>query len=332
MQSPNKKVSYSHLTEEQRVQLAGFLRAKIKKKEIARLLGKDPSTIRRELRRNKTNNKTGYDARVARRKTKARRVKANKRFRKIENNPRLRKYVLKKIKKYWSPEQVAGRLKRERKKSAICHETIYQYIYTKKSKLKRYLRCQKGKYRRRYGSKKAEIAREEAKKKRIDVRPPIVDQRQRIGDWEGDTIRGAERTTAILTHVERKSGYLIADKLDKATAECTKNIITKRFMNIPKSKRYTITYDNGNEFSFHDMIEEKMKTDIYFAYPYHSWERGTNENTNGLLRQFFPKKTPFRNVTQKEINKKVWLINTRPRKRLSYLTPHEMFRKACTLD
>lgn len=325
------KVPYTHLTSNQRVELAALVRVKVKLKDIARQLGKAPSSITRELQRN--GNSDGYRAITARRRTKERRISANKRFRKIENNERLRRYTVNKLKKCWSPEQIAGRLKKEYGKTVVCHETVYQWIYKEENDLKKYLRCRKGRYRRRYGTKECKKAKEEAKKKRIDIRPDIVERRERIGDWEGDTIRGLEKKIAILTHVERRSGYLLADKLEHATAEQTKEIAVKRFKLIPKKKRHTITYDNGSEFSFHDMIEDQTKTEIYFAYPYHAWERGANENANGLLRQFFPKKMPFRDIRQREIQKAVYLINTRPRKRLSYLTPCEVFKnKSCTLD
>ena len=151
--------------------------------------------------------------------------------------------------------------------------------------------------------------------------------KHRIGDWEGDTVIGIDRKPAILTHVERKSGLLLADKLDRATAEITKQTTIDRFNKIPKNKKYTITYDNGSEFSEHKTTQEKTKLDIYFAYPYHSWERGCNENANGLLRQFFPKKTLFATITQEQINQAVRLINNRPRKRLNYLTPYEVFNQ-----
>ena len=153
-------------------------------------------------------------------------------------------------------------------------------------------------------------------------------KRARIGDWEGDTIIGKERTIHILTHVDRKSGLLLADKLDRGTAEITKNKTIQSFKRIPKNKKHTITYDNGVTFSDYEMTEKKTGIEIFFANPYHSWERGTNENTNGLLRQFFPKKSSFVNITQGQIDRVCNLINNRPRKRLGYLTPNEVFRQS----
>ena len=206
--------------------------------------------------------------------------------------------------------------------------TIYQWIYTRKKCLKKYLRGKKGKYKKKRGTAIREKQRELAKRRRIDQRPLIVKTRERIGDWEGDTIVGKEKTQRILTHVERKSGYAMACKLDKVTAEIVENKTVEIFKKIPKSKRHTITYDNGIEFGGDDtFIEDKVKVEVYRANPYHSWERGSNESWNGLLREFFPKKTFSANITQKEVDRAVRLINHRPRKRLNYLTPYEVFVK-----
>ena len=173
-----------------------------------------------------------------------------------------------------------------------------------------------------------EKAREYGKKRWIGERPEVINDRARIGDWEGDTIIGAERTKRILTHVERKTGYLIADFLPKVSAEIVAEKIAKNFKKLPREKRRSITYDNGTEFSAHETIEKKTKAIVYFANQYHSWERGTNENTNGLLRQFFPKKSSFATVNQDDVDRATKLLNRRPRKRLCYLTPKEMFH--CT--
>lgn len=266
-----------------------------------------------------------YYARKSKRLARDKRIKANARFRKIENDKFLRKYIFKKLKKYWSPEQIAGKWNDRHKRKKVCKDTIYKYIYEKRKDLVKYLRCQKGNYRRRYGTKIREKQREEQKKRRIDQRPEEVNQRTRIGDWEGDTIIGKDRKPAILTHVERKSGLLLADKLERATAEATDQATTRRFKRIPKDKRMTMTYDNGSTFSSHELTERKTGMTIYFAHPYHSWERGCNENANGLLRQFFPKKTKFATITQRDIQKAVRLLNHRPRKRLNYKTPYEVF-------
>lgn len=323
-------MSYTHFKPEQRNELSILLRAGHSQKEAAKLLGKTASAVCQELKRNPANTKIGYDAGLAKKKTEERRMEANRRFRKIENDPWLRSYIIKKLKKYWSPEQISGRLKRKwpnEKDKHIGKDSIYKFIYDQRKDLVKYLRCQKGKYRRRYGARIREKQREELKKKRIDKRPAIVEKRERIGDWEGDTIVGAERTKQILTHVERKSGLLLADKLERATAEETKIKTVARFDTVPKEKKHTLTYDNGTTFAEYEMTEKKTGIEIFFANAYHSWERGSNENANGLLRQFFPKKTSFAMITQRQIDEVCGLINNRPRKRLGYLTPNEVFRQ-----
>jgi|SRR3989344_9161298 len=313
-------MSYKHFTKDDRIKLSALLKAGTRKETIGRILHKDGVSIWREIKRNSVHGK--YLPTVAKRLSQERKTHRKK---KIENDQVLKKYILRKLKLCWSPEQIAGRLRRE--DIVLCHETIYGYIIRHK-KLKKYLRCQKGKYRRRYGTVPREKAREYEKKKWIGERPAIINQRSRIGDWEGDTIVGKERTQRILTHVERVTGYLIADKLDVVTSETVAEKTIKHFKKFPKQKRKSVTYDNGTEFSSHEIIERKTKASVYFANPYHSWERGTNENTNGLIRQFFPKKSFFAKVTQVEVDRVAKLLNRRPRKRLSYLTPFETFH--CT--
>jgi IS30 family transposase len=320
-------MSHKHITSFQKNELSVLLRAGLKQNRIAKLLGKTPSAIYQELKRNRCNNQIGYSSKIAKRKTKERRILANSRFKKIENNKWLRRYTIKKLKLYWSPEQISGRLRTDYindKSKQIGKDSIYKYVYNQRKDLVKYLRCQKGKYRRRYGTRIREKQREEQKKRRIDVRPEIVEKRERIGDWEGDTVIGKDKSH-ILTHVERKSGYGLADKLEKGLAELTRKKTEERFNSLPKSKKHTITYDNGSTFAEYELTEKNTGVIIYFANIYHSWERGCNENFNGLLRQFFPKKSSFANITQEDIDKVIKLINNRPRKRLDYKTPAEMF-------
>ena len=323
-------MSYKHFKSSERNELAVLLRTGFSQKKIALIIGKTASAVCQELKRNPTANKSGYDALVAKSKTKKRRVMANQRFRKIEYNTWLKDYTIRKLKKYWSPEQISGRLKRKwphDKSRHVGKDTIYAFVYSKRKDLVKYLRCQKGKYRRRYGTRIREKRREESKKKRIDKRPQIVETRERIGDWEGDTIVGGEKTKHILTHVERKSGLLLADKLEQGTAMLTKQKTIERFKTIPKNKKYTLTYDNGVTFSDYELTEKETGIEIFFANPYHSWERGCNESANGLLRQFFPKKSSFAIITQRLIDEACTLINNRPRKRLGYSTPNEVFHR-----
>ncbi|MFC1609163.1 IS30 family transposase, partial [Patescibacteria group bacterium] len=241
-------MSQCHITPEQRNELSVLLRAGILQKDIAKILGKSPSGISQEISRNSVDGK--YHAGKAKKKTKERRIRANQRFRKIRNNEWLRGYIIRKLLLYWSPEQISGRLKidyPDDKSKRIGKDSIYDFIYSKRKDLVKHLRCQKGKYRRRYGTRIREKEREKLKKKRIDTRPTVVEKRGRIGDWEGDTIVGKDNSH-ILTHVDRKSGLLIADKLMRGTADLTKEKVVERFSKLPKFKRKTITYDNGSTF------------------------------------------------------------------------------------
>jgi transposase, IS30 family len=322
------RVSHKHLTNSDRAKLAILLRTgRYTQKQIAALIGKSPSAICRELKRNKT--QKGYNTRIASQKTRKRRHEANQAHRKLLPGSPLTKYVTGKIKLYWSPEQTSGRLRYEGAGLTVSYPTIYAYV-KQHAELKQYLR-HPSRYRRRYGTKKREKQRELAKKCWIDARPDTVNQRSRIGDWEGDTVLGDRAHKArLLTYVDRKSGKSMALKLSgglglaKQVADATGKIFVSK---IPKKKRLTMTYDNGSEFNEHEVIERTARMNIYFAHPYHSWERGTNENTNGLYRQFFPKKTDLTNVSQKDIDRVTKLINNRPRKRHNYRTPNEVFKE-----
>jgi IS30 family transposase len=241
----------------------------------------------------------------------------------------LRAWVTSGLKKHWSPEQIAGRYSKK-EGVTLSHETVYQFVYQKRPDLLQYLRRQKSKYRRRRGSV-ARIARNRATKiKRIDKRPAVVDRRSRVGDWEGDTVIGKEKTQRILTHVERKSGYAFADKLEVVSAEIVAKKTMQRFKQLPKKVRKSLTRDNGTEFGDFDRdLERHTGLSVYRANAYHSWERGTNENWNGLLRQYFPKGSAFATVTQTDVTRAVREINDRPRKRLGYATPREVFMACC---
>jgi IS30 family transposase len=315
---------YTHITKEQRFKMQSWLEIGMEQKEIADRIFKDKSAISREINRN-TNTSGKYTAGLADKASRRRRMEGKKTTRKLIKDKKLRRVVLSLLSKKKSPEQIAGRRKRE--KSYVVHETLYNYIYDCKPEWKIYLRQKKGRYRRRHGTKARENKREEAKKRRIDERPAVVELRKEIGHWEGDTIRGKEKTTGIATHVERVSGYAIADKLDHVTAKNLKEKTTTSFTRIPREKKKTETLDNGIEFLEYELLEKETGIQIYFAYPYHSWERGSNENFNGLLRQYFPKGSAFATVTQKDAALAIRELNHRPRKRLNYLTPYEVFVK-----
>lgn len=325
---------YHHITKEERIQLAALKRAGSTNGMIALELGRHPSTIGRELRKHAAEIAPAtvvYRPGAAHRRAKERRAALNRQRRKIVSGSGLVTLIEEKLHQYWSPEQIVGRLRKERRnRNQVCHETIYQWVYRERRDLISFLRLsQKRRFRRRHGTRERARRREEVKKRWIEERPKVVETRGRLGDWEGDTVLGVEKTVRLLTHTERQSGYLIVRKLQRSTAEETSRAVRQVFSRLPKRKRHTATYDNGPEFADHETIERDSAVTIYFARPYHSWERGTNENTNGLLRQFFPKKTPFADIRPRTIARVVRLLNARPRKRLRYQTPHERFMNRC---
>jgi IS30 family transposase len=328
---------YTHLSLDERQKLDAWKEAGLTQGEMARRLGRSASTIGRELTRNGEPRSNWHDAKKADRFRHERRRDVNQTIHtKLIAGSSLTAYVEEKTRSHWSPEQIAGRLKCEKRKSrnkkgkTVSHERIYVWIYRERKDLIPFLcHSKKRRYRRRNGTKQREMRREEAKKKRIDTRPKDIEKRKELGRWEGDTIVGKEKTQRILTHVERKSRFTCADKIERATAEAINRASVKRLKRFPKRKRQTSTYDNGIEFSAHEKTEQDAQIKIYFAFPYHSWERGTNENTNGLLREFFPKGSPFKDVTQRDLDRAVRFLNTRPRKCLKYLTPEEVFNERC---
>lgn len=314
-------MTHKHIGGEDWPVIARMLKAGFSGVEIARTLGKDPSAVNRHIKQH--GGRDGCDTREVRRKKHHGRIAAMDSIR-VLKGALLRK-VISLLKEHYSPEQIAGVL--EQRESTIVTSTIYRYIKERAPHLKKFLRSQKGKYRRKRGTKKREKVRELAKKRRIDERPKVVERRGRIGDFEGDTMLGRDKRVRITTLVDRRSGYLIAYLLPKHNAELLTKLAVQRLKRLPKDKRRTLTLDNGTEFSDWERLEKQTGMTIYFAYPYHSWERGTNENTNGLLRQYFPKSMDFNLITPKELADVVKRLNDRPRKRLKFKSPRQLFMK-----
>jgi IS30 family transposase len=322
---------YHHFTPNEQYVIAHLTSAGFSQREIGRRIGRHHTSIGREVRRNRPTYADDavywYDA--AEFYANERRHRPRHRRRQHET---LRSYVMSKLRLDWSPEAIAGRLRVDYPNDAsmrLCHETIYRWIYEdsrNKGDLHRHLRRRR-KYRRRqkrYGSGRRFIPDRVS----IDLRPPLVGTRERFGDWEGDTMEGGKGTSHLATHVERKSRYLIAAKLtDKKALTMTAQSITL-FRKLPRRLRQTLTVDNGKEFSRFKEIEAKTDLVVYFADPYAAWQRGTNENTNGLLRYYFPKGTDFRNVSEKDLALVVRKLNNRPRKCLNYQTPREVLGQA----
>jgi IS30 family transposase len=299
--------------------IARMLKAEYSYSEIARTINKNVGSVSRHVREN--GGRDRYDIKEVKRRKRYKRIEAMDGIRILKGS--LLRSVTKLLKEHLSPEQIEGVLKK--KGRLISSTTIYRYIKERAPHLKMYLRSQKGKYRRKRGTKQREYERELAKKRRIDERPEIINRRGRIGDFEGDTMLGRDKRIRIVTYVDRKSGYLISFLLPRMNAELLSTFTVQAFKKISKGKKKTITFDNGIEFSAWENIEKKTNMTIYFAYPYHSWERGTNENTNGLIRQYFPKKYDFNLISTKELDYVVQKLNNRPRKRLGFKTPKEVF-------
>ncbi len=297
--------------------ISRMLRAGYGIRAIAQVIGKDHSAVSRHVRTN--GGRDGYDVREVRRRKRMVRVNAMNGIRVLKGA--LLRTVTRMLREHQSPEQIAGVL------GTINASTIYRYIKEHAPHFKQYLRSQKGKYRRRYGTKIREKAREQAKKRRIDERPKVVERRGRLGDWEGDIMQGRDKRVRIVTFVDRRSGYLVAYLLPQMRAELLTTLALQHFRRIPRTKRKTFTLDNGPEFADWERLEKKSGAIVYFAYPYHFWERGTNENTNGLLRQYFPKSYDFNCITEEELARVVRRLNDRPRKRLGFKSPRRVFLK-----
>ena len=309
-------MSYKQLTEIERYQIQSFLKAGYTKKKIAQELGRHPSTIGRELNRN--TGLRGYRPQQAQRLAEDRKklhghtLISHSTWQDIEHL----------LRNEWSPEQISGWFKKASSQS-VSPEWIYQYMLNNKKSggdLHTYLRCQK-KRKKRYGSRDQ---RGQLKNRvSIDERPAIVDERQRVGDWEMDLIIGRSGGSVLMTAVERKTRFTVIALAPDKTAEAVKNAILGALIPLA-SQVETLTYDNGKEFAQHDVIAEQLQAKRYFAHPYHSWERGLNENTNGLIRQYVPKGTCFDGMTLENIQGIMDKLNNRPRKCLDFRTPNQV--------
>lgn len=312
-------MNYKQLTQEERYQIYALMKANHNQKDIANILGRSASSISREIKRNK--GLKGYRPKQAQRLMLHRRVTASKSI-KITNV--VKGWIEDLLFQDLTPEQIAGRLALEGK-IQLHHESIYRYIYQDKAngghlyqKLTR--ACKK--YKKRYGSydKRGQLVNRIS----IDERPDIVDSKSRIGDWEGDTVIGKGRKNAFVTMVERKTLFTVVKRIESKHADITADALIASMMYL-KASVHTITLDNGKEFAQHERIGNALGASVYFAHPYSSWERGINENTNGLLRRYFPKGTDFMMLSEEEIQTAVNKLNHRPRKTRGYKTPYELF-------
>jgi IS30 family transposase len=324
---------YKHFTSDERDALQVMKDRGLDKKSMARILCKDPSSIYRELDRN-ANHRCYISGKAE--------ITAHKRRWESCSRPKLgNKLLVQEIENYffgkdYSPEQISGVLVLQNpgdKSFHISHETIYKHLYSQKhnrSDLKIHFRHgHRIRHKRLSGNDKRGIIKD---RKFIDDRPAIVEEKTRCGDWEGDTIEGAGKKGYVATFVDRKTKFLVAFPLKYKQAELIVDGARKAFANLPTLQKMTLTVDNGKEFSRHADLGKVIGMDVYFAHPYHSWERGLNEHTNGLLRQYLPKKRSLDTLTKRELAYIVDRINNRPRKSLGYRTPFEMFyRKSFAL-
>jgi len=307
-------MSHHHLSRDERALLAALLRAKHCQSECARLLGVHRSTISRELKRSPGE----YRVASAEKHASSLRNGSKRAQRKIESSRTLGIRIVRLLNLGRSPEQISEEI------GFVSDDAIYAWIERSRKDLA-VLLPQRGKVRHRYGKDTGEVQGWTKLVRNIGTRPKIVEKRIRVGDWEGDTIVGRDRAR-LLVHVDRKSRFIVSKIMPNGSADTTHVATVASLRGLPL---HTITYDRGSEFALWKMIERDTGARIYFANAHHPWERGTSENSNGLLRRFFPKGTPLGQRLQRELDKAVWLINHRPRKCLNWKTPCQVFGHCC---
>jgi len=317
-------MKYRQITSGERYAIAALRRRRLSIRAIAAEVGRSPATISREIRRN-LSTQGRYDAQRAHSYAVARRRRSRRNAR---IGPETWQVVDRYLRLEWSPDQVSGFLRDERI-LRVSHEAIYVHVWADKragGDLWKHMRQATKRRRKRYGA--YDSRGRLAGKRHISERPAQVEERIEVGHWEIDTVMGSEHgKNSVVTMVERATGYLVMGKLARhcaaeATARCIE-IIEREGGRVA-----TITADNGTEFHSYKQIEAATGVDFYFATPHHSWERGTNENTNGLIRQYLPKRTSFAHITQADCDRIAARLNSRPRKRYGYRTPEECYARS----
>ena len=314
---------YRQLTEEDRIEIYAMKQAGKKQNEIAFRLGVHPSTISRELVRN--TGLRGYRPKQAQQKTLHRRFTARKA---VKMTSETIDYIECKLRQEHSPEQIAERMKLETDwhGPSVSHERICRHIWRDKAgggRMYKHLRIGGTKQRRKRRNSR-DMRGMIKNRVGIEARPAIVERKIRIGDWEGDTVVGKNHQGALVTLVDRKSKLTLIGKVDHYTAEAVEQAIISLMEWLPR-RHYTLTVDNGKEFSNHESVAATLQIKVYFADLYSAWQRGLNENTNGLIRQYVPKGSDIRTTTNKQIEHIMDRLNNRPRKSLGFLTPNEVF-------
>ena len=317
----NKK--YSHLTLREREEIALGLETGLKQREIAFNLNRSPSTISREIKRNKSHIRgAGYRSTWAQFQTNERKKNSHKKLR--IPNKKLRRFIQEQLKSGYSPEIIAVKAFEKNERWKTNYETIYQWIYNERKDLIPFL-TKSHRIRRKRGSAKQKRCPKIPNRTTIEKRPDYVNLRCDIGHWEIDTAISRKSKAAIMVLVERKTRYVIIKKLQAKTAYFMHNTAVKSLKDYPVKIRQSITYDNGTENTLHELTNKALGTKSYFCNPYHSWEKGTVENIIGIIRRFYPKKTDWKNITQWDLNKVARFINNRPMKLLGFKTPYQVF-------
>ena len=320
-------MSYRHLSAEERHVIYHLRLIKLSFREIGRRLERHHTTIAREVARSRPRLENHVYVGEAG-EQRYRRLKGRAQHRRRRSHRPLWRYVVAKLGQRWSPEQIAGRLRHDFPTDAamrLSPETIYAWVYDDAKAHGQLFRCLRRAHKKRRKQKRLAAFRGPIKDRiSIHQRPEAVEARARIGDWEGDTVMGAQGKGALVTLVERKSRLLLAGRLSDKTADKLAVTANRLFKPLPASWKQTLTLDNGSEFARFKVIERKSRLAVYFADPYSAWQRGLNENTNGLIRQYFPKGCDFLGIDDNAIASAVRAINNRPRKCLGFRTPNEV--------
>lgn len=316
-------MAHRHLRPEEREVISQMVAQEATPPAIAKALGRDPTTIRRELRRNGL--KGLYCAVHAQQAATKRRGQARAKCRKLLRPENLQ-YVQERLRKCWSPDQIAGRSQREFPENParkLSRQTIYTWLAHDDHRRRWIV------FLRRYHHKRRPAKPAGRTDRALAQRPAIINERGRYGDWEGDTIVGSGPHGGVFVSlVDRKSGYLALLPLENRKSDKVQRSICGRLAQLPADLRQSLTFDNGSEFAAYKAMEQALELPVFFTEPHSPWQRGTNENTNGLVRQFFPKGTSFRQASRYKVAKVEKLLNERPRKRHEYQTPHEVLAAA----
>lgn len=326
------KNTYTQLSSEERDKIAVLRARGLFLKDIAQVIGRNKSTVSRELSRNRAPIYNVYLPHKADARAKERKQQAGKRSR--LKDPMIERYIIAKLKLGWSPEQIAGRLSKDHPHLSISHEAIYQYIYDKETRKKTDLTVYLARVHRKrkfFGQSHRHTKSHIPNRVSIDQRPEYIDKRIQLGHWEADTAVSRQSKKALAISLERSSRMIHISKLSAKTSHNLARALTNRLNRYPQRLRKTITYDNGSENVKHQRINKALGTKSYFCNPYHSWEKGSVENSISLIRRFLPKKTDFAIISYYQIRKIENLLNNRPRKCLNFQTPLEKFNSSVAL-